>query len=554
MNSKNPPSRIPKNYRVQKIAIGVPSNSALNMYDVVQFRDIDGVLRTLSIPATDSWNETTLRRHLTEHRYRLPHSPTIWKRIVHEIRRDMPVRATVSHYPGFVGSVYLLGDGTTIGEASSPGPFLVLDPGLPISSVATLGDLDGWRCSVAVYAQNSSRIMLCLCAALSGYLLRWAGVESGGFHLYGMSSHGKSTCLDAAVSLSGPPSNKRTWSTTETALEELAARHSDGFFVLDELSSLHEDPTKAAHKASKLIFQMAEGKGKSRSRAYPHGLRPDAAPWCVCILSAGERSLLAHAAAGGAKRLLGEEVRFIDIPTKVGKLGIFEVLPEHCPDSATLIDEIKVAAATHYGLPQRAFILAITKRLRHGEDKFRKKLKSLMRRFNTTNGLTDLHGADHRFAKRFALAYAAGALAAKWKILPFSSKTVLRGISKCYHDAVRHRPLTASKQAERFLASIEAQREKGDYPDIRKKGHSHSKRELRAAKGYLTRIKGHKVIALRDSGLKALLPTDVLRERVLAQLRRNGRLFCDKENKSTRRPPSRMTGFLLKRCYCIKLP
>ena len=45
------------------------------------------------------------------------------------------------------------------------------------------------------------------------------------------------------------------------------------------------------------------------------------------------------------------------------------------------------------------------------------------------------NGVEIRTAKRFALTYAAGALAAKYKVLPFDKKDVMKGISRCYQDA-----------------------------------------------------------------------------------------------------------------------
>lgn len=61
------------------------------------------------------------------------------------------------------------------------------------------------------------------------------GHESGGFHLYGDSSGGKTTHLQVAASVYGSPRCVRSWRSTDNALESIAAAHSDGLLVLDEI-------------------------------------------------------------------------------------------------------------------------------------------------------------------------------------------------------------------------------------------------------------------------------------------------------------------------------
>lgn len=88
--------------------------------------------------------------------------------------------------------------------------------------MAQAGTLQQWRDEVAALAAGNSRLMLGLCGAFAGSLLESSGIESGGFHLHGSSSDGKSTVQKVASSVWGKPDDYTlTWRTTATA-------HNDG--------------------------------------------------------------------------------------------------------------------------------------------------------------------------------------------------------------------------------------------------------------------------------------------------------------------------------------
>jgi len=62
-------------------------------------------------------------------------------------------------------------------------------------------------------------------------------------------------------------------------------------------------------------------------------------------------------------------------------------------------------------------------------------VKKLIEKFFKYHNVEEGNGVAVRLAKRFALAYASGVLAAQYKILPFSEDDIMEGISRCYHDA-----------------------------------------------------------------------------------------------------------------------
>ena len=76
-----------------------------------------------------------------------------------------------------------------------------LEPAFAVSGTA-----EEWRDSVAALASSNSRLVFALSVAFAGSVAAVAGEDSGGFHLRGGSSSGKSTILKAAASVWGDPS------------------------------------------------------------------------------------------------------------------------------------------------------------------------------------------------------------------------------------------------------------------------------------------------------------------------------------------------------------
>ena len=66
---------------------------------------------------------------------------------------------------------------------------------------AESGTADDWRDSVAALAAGNTRLVFALSVAFAGALAEIAGEDSGGFHLRGASSSGKSTALKLAASV-----------------------------------------------------------------------------------------------------------------------------------------------------------------------------------------------------------------------------------------------------------------------------------------------------------------------------------------------------------------
>ena len=114
-----------------------------------------------------------------------------------------------------------------------------IEPAFSVSGTVT-----SWGGSVAAMAAGNSRMVFAISTAFAAPLLELLGEESGGFHLRGGSSMGKTTALNVAASVWGNPKRyPRLWRATANGLEGLAALHNDGLLILDELSQA--DPSAA---------------------------------------------------------------------------------------------------------------------------------------------------------------------------------------------------------------------------------------------------------------------------------------------------------------------
>ncbi|WP_370979017.1 DUF927 domain-containing protein [Agaribacterium sp. ZY112] len=311
------------------------------------------------------------------------------------------------------------------------------------------GEFQEWSDNVARYAKYSSRLTLALCAGFSGFTSELLGVESGGIHFYGNSSIGKSTCLRVVASIFGPKKRVNSWFATETGVEEMCFSHNNSTLILDEFKLLDRDPKIAAQKATAITYLISEGGAKKRARSYSDS----SSSWNLSLVSAGELSLGEGAVSGGTKRLPGEGVRFLDIPAQSSEEhGIFDCLPKGYNSSASLVEKISRGTEKYFGTARFKFLTSLCDQLKNDKRKLIGEMKSDMKFFlEKANPNT---GCERRAAKRFALQYASGSLAAKFKVLPFSKKEILDQILKVYMDYKNAIPVSESEVLEGKIRNL----------------------------------------------------------------------------------------------------
>ncbi len=278
-----------------------------------------------------------------------------------------------------------------------------------------------WRDSVAALAAGNTRVVFAVCTAFAGALVGMVGEDSGGFHLRGKSSCGKSTALKAAASVWGDPlTYARAWRATANGLESLASLHNDGLLILDELSQC--DPKEAGEAA----YLLANGQGKAR--AHRNGTARASLRWRLLFLSAGEESLATLIARTGRKANAGQEVRLADFDADAGAgSGAFETL-NGCDSPAALSLALKDAATRHHGVAGLVWLGAVV----NDREKLTDNITGGVRQFVAENTPPDAAGQVLRVAQRFGLVAVAGELATRYGVTGWAEGEAIQAAGRCF--------------------------------------------------------------------------------------------------------------------------
>ena len=245
-------------------------------------------------------------------------------------------------------------------------------------------------------------------------------MESGGFHLRGDSSSGKTTALKLAASVYGGASYLQRWRTTDNALEAIAAQHSDCLLILDELAQV--DPKTAGECAYMLANEQ------SKARATRTGSPRTRLVWRLLFLSAGELGLADHMAEGMKRTRIGQEVRMADIQADAGAgLGAFEEL-HGFQGGAAFAKHLTQQALNTYGATGRAWLewLCIN------ADTLKKRSRDGMAALSTQLIPKGASGQVERVGARFALVGAAGELATEAGLTGWEKGESERAAKACF--------------------------------------------------------------------------------------------------------------------------
>lgn len=291
------------------------------------------------------------------------------------------------------------------------------------------GTLKQWQKFVAEPCRNNPMLAFAVCAAFAGPLLKFAGLECGGFHLYGRTSKGKTTALQVAATVwgsGGDPSEDEgsfisRWNTTGNALEGIAAAHNDGFLALDEMG------TCDARDFGKVVYDLHGGKGKSRMTKT--AALQASRTWRLLSVSTGEISVRQKIEENsGRKARAGQLVRLADIP--IGN-GLIISVPE--PGRGKFIDDLKRHSGRYFGTVGPAFLEALISEhqevprlhfaVQSAVDDFERELV----------GELELESHQRRVVRRFAAVAAAGTFASLFGVLPYENSDIFRAVETAMH-------------------------------------------------------------------------------------------------------------------------
>jgi putative DNA primase/helicase len=388
---------------------------------LLEFRDPDDNLKQLVLPATMlAGDGVQYRALLLGMGLRIGASVTAKNQLtvyIQTAKTDVRVRCTDKI--GWHDGMYVMPN-RTIGEKPGGEKMVFQSPAGSDSQFKQSGTLDDWKREVAAPCQGNSRLLLCVSAAFASTLLPIAQVPSGGFHIHGASSSGKSTAVKAAGSVFGGKDYPRNWRLTDNSLEQIAMKYSDALLILDEIAQVDSKVIGDA------VYMLANGIGKGRLTQT--ALAKKTSSWNSMFISDGEIDLATHMAAAGKGKKAGHDVRMAHVPADAGKgLGIYETLHEFS-SGAELSDHLVGAAQTYHGVAGVAFIEHIAENFAHLSACLPGEVMAAAREMCPHDSV----GQVSRVAMRFALVGVAGELATGAGITGWDAGEAMAAARTCF--------------------------------------------------------------------------------------------------------------------------
>lgn len=290
------------------------------------------------------------------------------------------------------------------------------------------GDLDSWSAGLLLPCAKSSYLTFAIGIGFAGPCVDFVKLsETVAFDFYGDSGSGKTTCLLAIQSVHGAaqPEDLPTLDQTDLAIEEWAAAHNNLACPIDEFARLEASAVSNRQRAAKLAHVLTSGKGRRRSRWATTDPLLQNRSWRSVFAISREKTPEAR-----VMKSRGVVVRMpeITVPgTAVG--GIFDGAAGK-EEAVELATRVEKTIEDNFGVALPAFLTQLTANLDHWQAEFKRHFDLFIR--------NRAHGAGRggpRFAKKFALVYAASAIAAEMEVAPFTKKQARVAVSEVFRRA-----------------------------------------------------------------------------------------------------------------------
>ena len=299
----------------------------------------------------------------------------------------------------------------------------------------TLGDA---RRLFALFRGNS-RLMTGAALAFVGPMATVAPIEHVGVQYVGPGGDGKSTAAIAVSSIWGwdPDPNHRhgygtRWRCTENAREDYMAAANNTLGFLDEAHSALGRTEREKHDAVLNAVKDIEG-GKCKGRQ----TETHAATFFTPLLSTSNVSVPAMLLVTGRGVDYSYVDRLFDIPRPSGAPDFFETL-HGFRSVEEFRDELIARAERSYGCAGREFVAALSRAMRADRRELSEFVRARRRRYVEVARERIRAPGRHRgrLHGKFATIFAAGCLAIRFGILPFTARELLWAILKCERDHV----------------------------------------------------------------------------------------------------------------------
>ena len=422
--------------------IGTGQDNDGAYYRIIKFKDkITRQQKTAAIPQAEIAGGKCWER-LGFYGLFIESNPTKRRKLADYLQKEGSQTAfTITDRAGWHEDSYIMPSGETI-TATDKDPAIIYNGDTSqAKAYQPNGELTDWQQNIARYAVGNSRLCLALGASFAAPLLSLLNEESGGFHLMGDSSDGKTTAAKVALSVWGKPSGSLlSWSGTKIGFSNTAAARNDGLLVLDEIGQA------SPHVIGDTVYSVMNGINKVQGAK--QGGNRALSRWKVMMFSTGEKtpdSILKHHKgdwnAGQAARL--PSIR------AAAQYGIYDTL-HGFEDGALLSEHIAQSTEKYHGTAGRLFIRQLLDDLEQAKQHATERMAAFMAT------IPELSGQARRVAKRFAIAAAALELAAPVTGLPIG--VGMAGVKKCFDEWLeangvgKHEDRRIIEQAEDFIA------------------------------------------------------------------------------------------------------
>lgn len=384
---------------------------------VVEFSDAKGVEHSMIVPMnTLSGDAAEVRRILMDAGLMIAAGAKARQLFLdYLLRSDPSLHVTCVMQLGWHDGAFVFPDAVISKDDESKKTIRLQSVDRAANKFRTSGSLEEWREQIANYCVGNSRLMFAASVAFAAALLPIAEEPSGGFHIHGNSSTGKTTALYVAGSVWGGDNRKgflETWRATSNGLEAVAELHNHSLLLLDEISQVNP------YDVGEVIYALSNGFGKARmSKTIAARAK---AEWNLTFLSSGEKTL-EQVMQGVNQRLFGgQEARFVNIQADVGSgLGIFEEL-HGLASGSDMSKHLASASRKYYGTPIRSFLEHVC----NNRETVINRIKEARQYFTAKLQYKKASGEVYRVALRCAQVTAGGVLASEFGITGWTTKEV----------------------------------------------------------------------------------------------------------------------------------
>lgn len=326
--------------------------------------------------------------------------------------------ANVIATPGYANGQFTLGNGSVIGkDARKPMIAFAADPMI----FGEAGSIESWQREIARYIDGQPIPMMAMLLAFAAPLAAITGTSiCHSIEFVGSASSGIDVLPYLLASVSGAPARQVTHFARFARGDESASSHHNDLALAvigSDVCLAGETAARRAMAVKNYLFPSHLGAGEiTRNR---------------CLASFSHEPLLSQADAATelASLAAGKHIS-IRVPDE-REYGIFEKLPETCPNSSALAKRLVNRAHQHHGVPLRRFLDHLVEMASSNLTHLNRQVSKRMEAFREAAADDRNDQCEAIVTDTFAMAYAAGWIARQIGILP-PTWPVNVAVMRCY--------------------------------------------------------------------------------------------------------------------------